>query len=163
MSIYASLWQLKFPQHGDFYWGCEWVEVWAQGVPAHIGTPTPGHGYEDGDPYAAFLPPAIEVPPDDDGRTMRAVVVITAGTPKVVQEYKSPLLVLSGREYESLPFAALHERICDALRGDRPRVMMEFCSGDGRRRLILEDGSIQELPPSDGAKLRRRNQDPSSS
>jgi acetylornithine deacetylase/succinyl-diaminopimelate desuccinylase-like protein len=34
MSIYAALWSLKFPRYGDFYVGCEWIEVTAQGVPA---------------------------------------------------------------------------------------------------------------------------------
>src|SRR5262245_56692968 len=130
MSIYASLWSLKFPQHGEYHLDCEWVEVWAQGVPAHIGTPTPGHGYEDGDPYSAFRPPPIEVPPDDEGRTMRAVVIVIAGTPKVIQEYKNPLLVMSGREYSALSFEALYEKVCDALRGDRPRVLGQFYRPD---------------------------------
>ena len=42
MSIYATLWALKFPEEGDDYVGCAWIEVRAQGVPAHIGSPTPG-------------------------------------------------------------------------------------------------------------------------
>jgi hypothetical protein len=29
MSIYASLWQLKFPKDGDDYVGCEWITVTA--------------------------------------------------------------------------------------------------------------------------------------
>jgi hypothetical protein len=45
MSIYATLWILKFPALGDSYFGCEWETVIAQGVPGHIGTPTQGHGY----------------------------------------------------------------------------------------------------------------------
>ena len=61
MSIYATLWHLQFPRHGDADVGCEWVEVLAQGVPVHIGTPTPGHGYESGDPYESFLPPALRI------------------------------------------------------------------------------------------------------
>lgn len=36
MSIYATLWQLKFPKDGDDYFGCEWMTVTAQGVPPHI-------------------------------------------------------------------------------------------------------------------------------
>ena len=40
MSIYATLWWLKFPRYGDEYIGCEWIRVSAQGVPAHVGTPT---------------------------------------------------------------------------------------------------------------------------
>ena len=61
MSIYATLWSLQFPRYGDYYVGCEWIRVTAQGVPAHIGTPTRGFGYEEGDPYSGFLPPPIEV------------------------------------------------------------------------------------------------------
>ena len=30
MSIYATLWKLKFPRHGDYYLGCEWITVTAQ-------------------------------------------------------------------------------------------------------------------------------------
>lgn len=41
MSIYATLWRLKFPSAGDDHTGCAWVEVIAQGVPSHIGSPTP--------------------------------------------------------------------------------------------------------------------------
>jgi hypothetical protein len=36
MSIYATLWQLRFPAHGDAHVGCEWIDVLAQGVPAHV-------------------------------------------------------------------------------------------------------------------------------
>lgn len=61
MSIYSTLWRLQFPRAGDAYTGCEWVEVFAQDVPAHIGTPTLGYGYEAGDPYEAFLPPALRI------------------------------------------------------------------------------------------------------
>jgi hypothetical protein len=50
MSIYATLWTLKFPKEGDEHLGCEWIEVSAQAVPAHVGSPTPGMGYESGDP-----------------------------------------------------------------------------------------------------------------
>ena len=54
MSIYTTLWQVRFPRTGDAYEGCEWVDVFAQGVPAHIGTLTPGYGYEAGDPSSRF-------------------------------------------------------------------------------------------------------------
>jgi len=30
---------LKFPKEGDIIQGCEWIEVIAQAVPAHIGSP----------------------------------------------------------------------------------------------------------------------------
>jgi len=143
MSIYATLWTLMFPRHGDWHTGCEWVEVIAQGVPAHIGTPTPGHGYEDGDPYAAFLPPPIPMPPPDVFR-LRAVVIVTADSPKVVQAYVAPLLVLTGDEYERVSFDKLHQKICDALRGGRPRCMGEIVEPGGRVRLVYEDGSTRE-------------------
>lgn len=100
--------------------GCEWIEVMAQGVPAHIGTSTFGRASKE-DPYAGFLPPAVAVPPDDDGRTLRAVVFVTEATPKGTdrspQEYVRPLLVLSGGEYATVPFGRLHDMICNALRG----------------------------------------------
>ena len=61
MSICATLWMLKFPREGNATLDCEWITVHAQAVPAHVGTPTPGHGYEGGDPYAGFLPPPVGV------------------------------------------------------------------------------------------------------
>lgn len=146
MSIYATLWRLKFPRYGDDYIGCEWIRVSAQGVPAHIGTPTPGFGYEDGDPYAEFLPPAIEVNTNDDSDFMRAVVFVTEetqkGTDRSPQEYVKPLLVLTGREYASISFLELHTRICDALRGAGPRVVTQSLTAEGEMQLILSDGRI---------------------
>ena len=146
MSIYATLWSLRFPRYGDHYVGCEWVEVTAQGVPAHIGTPTPGFGYEDSDPYSNYLPPPLEVNADGDSEFMRAVVIITEetkkGTARSGQEYVNPLLVLSGRDYASISFVDLHERICDALRGKGPRVVAQSFTADGAVQLILSDGRI---------------------
>ncbi len=77
MSIYATLWKLKFPKEGDEHLGCEWIEVTAQAVPPHIGSPTPGCGYEGGDPYAAFLPPALRTNADGEAPYDRAVVFVT--------------------------------------------------------------------------------------
>jgi hypothetical protein len=146
MSIYATLWSLKFPRYGDDYVGCEWIRVTAQGVPAHIGTPTKGFGYEEGDPYAEFLPPAVVMNADGDSEFMRAVVVVTEETPKGTarspQEYVNPLLVLSGREYASISFIELHTRICDALRGKGPRVVAQSFTADGDLQLILSDGRV---------------------
>ena len=148
MSIYATLWHLKFPRYGDDHTDCEWVDVIAHGVPAHIGSPTPGCGYDGGDPYAEFLPAAVEVEPDDDGTALRAVVFVTAGTAKGTtrsgQEYVNPLLVLSGRAYEALSFGQVHRRICDALRGSRRRIVLEEWSADGSVRLVFEDRRIEE-------------------
>jgi hypothetical protein len=67
---------------GDAYDGCEWVDVFAQGVPAHIGTPTPGYGYEAGDRYDAFLPPALRIGVDASENDLRAVVFVTGETKK---------------------------------------------------------------------------------
>lgn len=121
MSIYATLWSLKFPRAGDAYLGCEWVEIVAQGVPAHVGTPTPGYGYESGDPFGTFLPPALRMEGGVSDYDLRAVVFVEArsakGTPRSGQEYPSPLLVISGAEYSVMSFKLLHDRLCDALRG----------------------------------------------
>lgn len=117
MSIYATLWSLKFPRYGDTPLDCEWEEVIGQGVPAHVGSPTPGYGYESGDPYASFLPPAVPVSEENDGIALRAVVIVQRGTVKVGQEYTRPLLVMSGEEYATIPFQVLYERICDTLCG----------------------------------------------
>ncbi|MBI2302922.1 MAG: hypothetical protein HYU66_28790 [Armatimonadetes bacterium] len=122
MSIYATLWTLRFPKDGDHFWGCEWIAVRAHGVPAHIGTPTPGEGHEDGDPFGDFLPPSVAVDENGDAHYMRAVVFVTEYTPKAAdrsgQEFVDPLLVLTGEEYARITFDELYERICSALRGD---------------------------------------------
>ena len=94
MSIYATLWSLKFPRHGDIHTGCEWIEVTAQAVPSHIGSSTPGLDYENGDPYADFLPPALITDEDGHAEFMRTVVIITEetekGTARHPQEYSNP-------------------------------------------------------------------------
>ena len=58
------------------------------------------------------------MPPADEERALRAVVFVTAGSPKGTdrspQEYVNPLLVLPGEEYATIPFQDLHDRICDA-------------------------------------------------
>jgi hypothetical protein len=154
VSIYATLWRLQFPRYGDDHTGCEWVEVLAQGVPGHIGTPSPGHGYQDGDPFADFLPPPIVLAPDDQGDKLRAVVIVRDGTQKDGQRYVDPLLVLTGEEYETSTFADLHLRICDALRGARPEVVMEALGPDGSVRLTTRDGSSRLLSPEELRRLR---------
>ncbi len=140
ISIYATLWKLKFPKEGDEHFGCDWIEVTAQSAPPHIGSPTPGCGYEDGDPYAAFLPPALATNADGEAPFDRAVVFVTEysikGTPRGGQEYASPLLVLTGEEYARLTFAELHRRLCDALRENRSPVVAEILLPDGTHRII---------------------------
>jgi hypothetical protein len=146
MSIYATLWWLKLPRYGDEYIGCEWIRVSAQGVPAHVGTPTRGFGYEDGDPYAEFLPRAVEVKAEGDSEFMRAVVIVTEetqkGTARSPQEYANPLVILSGREYASISFVELHTRVCDALRGTGPEVVAQSFTADDEMQLVLSDGRI---------------------
>lgn len=149
MSIYATLWELKFPKDGDAHTGCAWVSVLAQGVPAHIGTPTPGPGNEVGDPYGAFLPPPVDVDEEGDADFMRAVVFVVKGTPKGTarsgQEYIYPLLVVSGKEYANSSFQDLHGRICDALRGGLPRVVMEVHGQGQKAKIVHEDGTVREV------------------
>ena len=119
MSIYATLWRLKFPRHGVANPGCEWIRVRAQGVPPHFGSPTPGLGYEDGDPYGAFLPPPLETNAQGEHEYLRAVVFVTEetskGTERSGQEYANPLLLLTGETYSTLSFGELHRQLCDAL------------------------------------------------
>jgi hypothetical protein len=149
MSIYATLWQLKFPRDGDDYLGCEWITVIAQGVPPHIGSPTPGCGYEDGDPYATFLPPPVHTDEEGESAYMRAVVFVTEGTPKGTtrshQEYQHPLLVLTGEVYAHMTFSNLYAQLCEALRGDRPSVVAQYLAPGGRLRLLFEDGTAREM------------------
>ena len=60
-----------------------------------------------------------------------------------------PLLVLTGEEYERSTFGELHARICDALRGSRPEVVMEAWEADGSVRLMMRDGSSRLLSPEE--------------
>ena len=141
MSIYATLWTLKFPKHGDDYPECEWITVTAQGVPAHIGA-------EADDPFADFLPPPVRARKDVEPERLRAVVFVTERTPKGTarnpQEYVGPLLVLTGEAYADMSFEALHARICDALRGDRPRVVATAHVPGRLMRIFFEDGTGRE-------------------
>jgi hypothetical protein len=149
MSIYATLWSLKFPRYGDVHTGCEWVEVTAQAVPPYVGSSTPGLGYEKGGPYADFLPPAVVTDEDGHAEFMRAIVIITEetekGTARHPQEYSNPLLTLDGRQYSSMTFDELHHRICDALRGDQPRLVIETTGPDGQHSLHFENGTSHNL------------------
>ena len=149
MSIYATLWQLKFPRDGDDYLGCEWITVTAQGVPPHIGSPTPGCGYEDGDPFAAFLPPPVHTDEAGEAEYMRAVVLVTEdtskGTARSPQEYHHPLLVLTGEAYANMTFDNLYTQICQALRHGKPRVVAEYLEPGGRIRILFADGTAKDV------------------
>ncbi|MDC8450270.1 MAG: hypothetical protein LV473_18220 [Nitrospira sp.] len=121
----------------------------AQAVPPHIGSSTPGLGYENGDPYADFLPPALVTDEYGHAEFMRTVVIITEetekGTARHPQEYSNPLLMLDGKQYASMTFDDLHNRICDALRGARPRPAIETIGPDERHSLHFEDGTSRNL------------------
>jgi hypothetical protein len=149
MSIYATLWKLKFPRNGDDYPGCEWITVTAQGVPAHIGSPTAAGVPGSGDPYAAFLPPPVLTNEAGKAEHMRAVVFVgegaRKGTARSPQEYVSPLLVLTGEEYATMAFETLRARVCDALRGEKPRVVATSLLPGERMRILFEDGTTKEV------------------
>lgn len=111
MSIYSTLWTLKFPmylsachaQAGLYTREEQWAEVFAQGVYGFIREELP------------FLPSPIT---DDDA--LRAVVIVCErweekGTTRSGQEYQRPLLVFSGEEYAALSFEALYEQIMKVL------------------------------------------------
>ena len=70
------------------------------------------------------------------------MVIVRDQTEKVGQEYIVPLLVLSGDEYDATPFQVLHDRVCDALRGSRPRLVAEMIDQRGSR-LIFGDGTVR--------------------
>ncbi len=151
MSIYATLWHLQFPRDGESHLGCEWVDVLAQGVPAFIGTPTRGYGYESGDPFESFLPPSLRIGEGVSEDDLRAVVFVVStarkGTSRSSQEYESPLLVLTGPEYAATTFQSLHDRLCAALRGTRPRLVLEIVRPESTTTLVFEDGSTAERGP----------------
>ena len=67
------------------------------------------------------------------------------GTSRSAQEYSAPLLVLSGVEYASVTFSDLHARLCDALRGDRRRLVAEVVRRDGSSELIFENEPVADI------------------
>jgi hypothetical protein len=132
MSIYATLWEFKLPKAHRF--DTDWVTVYAQAVPAHIGHPS---HYPEGDPYGDFLPPVVECDPETSlGPYYRAVVILVEGhDEKIIQRYSSPLLVLTGEKYAKMPFQELFEAIENAMPWDRDVVSMSI-GPDGKRTLI---------------------------
>jgi hypothetical protein len=118
------------------------VKVTAQAVPAHIGSPTAGCGYEEGDPYGDFLPPPMETDEDGQADYHRAVVFVTdetrKGTARNGQEYINPLLLLTGEEYAKMSFQTLLEKLEEAVRSG-PRVTMEYLDSEGESHLFTED------------------------
>ncbi len=102
MSIYATIAEIGIKRFGDK----EFVDIFFQGVPPHI---------DYVGPEWEFLPPPV----DPNGQTMRAVFFVEAGddkgTPRCGQEYVKPLLMLTGKEYETIRFVDLVARLEDAL------------------------------------------------
>jgi hypothetical protein len=142
MSIYATLWSIQVQDSAAPLTNPRWVTVTAQAVPPHIGSPTPGCGYEDGDPYVDFLPPPIETDEMGSAKYNRAVVFVTdetkKGTERSGQEYVNPLLVLTGEEYAKMSFDELLHRLEEAIRSG-PRVVAEFLDSEGQSHVFTED------------------------
>ena len=142
MSIYATLWTIQIQDPASPFTSPKWVQVTAQAVPAHVGSPTPGCGYENGDPYGDFLPSPIETDEDGQADFHRAVVFVTdettKGTARNGQEYVNPLLVLTGEEYAKMPFQALLEKLEEAIRSG-PRVVAEYLDSEGESHVFTED------------------------
>jgi hypothetical protein len=133
MSIYATLWEIKVPRRHEF--DEEWVEVYAQAVPAHIGHP---REYPDGDPYGSFLPPPVKdyTPETGAAPLHRAVVIVQKGRDaKDVQRYIDPLIVMSGEEYARVPFQDLLDRIHRAMGWD-DNVIGLFLKPNGEKQII---------------------------
>jgi hypothetical protein len=136
MSIYATKWEIMVPRHHCF--DDEWVRVYAQAVPPHIGHPSE---YPDGDPYADFLPPVVHDYDPTTGAAPfdRAVVVVQEGRDKkIVQRYADPLLILSGEEYMRIPFQVLLDRIHKAIGWDESVIGM-FLKPDGAHEIIRNE------------------------
>lgn len=142
MSIYATLWTIQIQDPASPFTSPRWVKVTAQAVPAHIGSPTPGCGYEEGDPYGDFLPPPIETDEDGNAPYHRAVVFVTdeaeKGTERSGQEYVDPLLVLTGQQYAKVPFQVLLSKLEECIRSG-PRVVAEYLDSDGETHVFRDE------------------------
>jgi hypothetical protein len=51
--------------------------------------------------------------------------------------------MLTGKEYHASSFAALHQRLAEALRGSRPHLVAELRQPDGTIELVFEGGQRQ--------------------
>jgi hypothetical protein len=142
MSIYATLWSVQIEDPAAPLTKPRWVRVTAQAVPPHIGSPTPGCGYEDGDPYADFLPPPVQTDETGDATYDRAVVFITdttkKGTARNGQEYVNPLFIMTGEEYAKVSFDTLLRRLEEAIHSG-PRVIAEFIDSQGQSHVFTEE------------------------
>jgi hypothetical protein len=127
MSIYATIGDIGIRRFGDE----NMVEIRIQGVPSHIDYT--GAAWD-------FLPPPVSA--EENWRAVFLVEVGTPkGTPRCGQEYEKPLLVLTGREYETVGFAELLGRIEEALDrkyGQRPTAIVH--GPDGAKKNIYPQG-----------------------
>ena len=149
MSIYATLWEIKLPRRHCF--DEEWVRVYAQGVPPHIGHP---RYYPDGDPYADFLPPiAADCDPETyDVSHYRAVVIVQEGRDKKdIQRYTDPLLVLTGQEYARMTFHQLLDRIQEAMGWDPDAVGMTLLPNGGKKIIRVPGWRAKEEKHPEGS------------
>ena len=137
MSIYATLWEIQIRKGHAF--DDEWVEVYAQAVPPHIGHLSQ---YPDGDPYEDFLPPVIANydPETDLPKVYRAVVIVQNGRDeKDIQRYVDPLIVMSGEEYLRTPFHELMDRIEKAVGWDQD-VLGCLHGASGEKKIVRVPG-----------------------
>jgi hypothetical protein len=108
--------------------------------------PCPGRACARGRHRRRRLPHVPAAFPEAVANDLWAVVFVVEGAAKGTersgQEYAAPLLALSGKEYAAMPFGVLHARLCDALRGDRPRLAAEVVPPGGSTRLVFDDGSV---------------------
>jgi hypothetical protein len=133
MSIYCTLWEIKIPRRHCF--DDQWVTVFAQAVPAHIGHPSE---YPDGDLYASFLPPVVQEydPVTGEAPFDRAVVIVQEGRDKKEgQRYTDPLIVMTGEEYARTPFDELLNRIHKAIGWDESVVALAYLPS-GQKKII---------------------------
>ncbi len=115
MSIYCTLWELRFPLDGVSFSTCrpedadDCIAVFAQAVPAHI--------QNDG-PKWEFLTPSV--PYTGQERNYRSVVITTEddkkGTKRNGQEYRKPLLTYGGANYAGIVFDDLYAAVMEQLR-----------------------------------------------
>ncbi len=112
MSIYATGPEFRLPVGGGWP-SYNWVGVYIQFVPAHIGQPSEGY---DEDLYDYFLPPIVSPYPSQDEDIVRAVVFVQNGRErKEGQQYVDALLTLTYDEYKKITFMELWTRLYEKI------------------------------------------------
>ncbi|NUP13892.1 MAG: hypothetical protein HOW73_48270 [Polyangiaceae bacterium] len=139
MGIYGTRHVLKLPRYGDVHTGCDWIDVYVQGVPEHCGPAGPGAP----DPYDDFLLEYVASPAGG----LHAIAIVREDDVGDGLRYSEPLVLMSAAQYFKTPFEELLDLICDRLRGNRPRWLGEFQLEDGSTRVVFEDNSSILVPP----------------